>query len=54
VDLIAYENRLKMAIAEYKERLDVSVWRRLSQEERDKWEAFVDVVFIYSRLLTFF
>ncbi|XP_076807901.1 von Willebrand factor A domain-containing protein 3B-like isoform X2 [Clavelina lepadiformis] len=38
VDLPGYDNRLRAAIDEYHQRLDLQVWRKLSQEERDKFD----------------
>uniref|UniRef100_H2ZCD7 VWFA domain-containing protein n=1 Tax=Ciona savignyi TaxID=51511 RepID=H2ZCD7_CIOSA len=38
VDLPGYDTRLQAVIVEYKTRLDLMVWRKLSQEEREKFE----------------
>ena len=37
VDLPAYDKRLKNAIEEYHQRLDLLVWKNLSDEEREKY-----------------
>ncbi|XP_054831013.1 von Willebrand factor A domain-containing protein 3B [Eublepharis macularius] len=37
VDLDAYKKKLQEAIKEYERRLDLIVWRALSQEEKDKY-----------------
>ncbi|XP_050189324.1 von Willebrand factor A domain-containing protein 3B isoform X1 [Myiozetetes cayanensis] len=38
VNLVAYKEKLEQAIKSYKRRLNLVVWRALSQEERDKFK----------------
>nr|XP_018670374.1 von Willebrand factor A domain-containing protein 3B isoform X1 [Ciona intestinalis] len=38
VDLPGYDQKLQATIQEYKTRLDLIVWRKLSQEEREKFD----------------
>ncbi|KAI8508392.1 von Willebrand factor type A domain, partial [Branchiostoma belcheri] len=49
VDLVGYEERLQKAVDSYKKRLDMIVWRNLSQEERDQFDSEEAVSFLENR-----
>ncbi|CAH1267973.1 VWA3A [Branchiostoma lanceolatum] len=49
VDLVGYEERLQKAVDSYKRRLDMIVWRNLSQEERDQFDSEEAVSFLENR-----
>ena len=41
VDLPGYDTRLKLAIEQFHQRLNLQVWKNLSEEEREKYALFV-------------